>query len=618
MIKKTQKLYELIESSFPGLPLKLNIPWSEITTIGVGDTVPLLAEPSDDIALVHLLKFCHQNEIPVSVLGAGSNMLGTDAYLNGLLIRLAQNDFVRVKTSRNHVTAGAGVRLYDLIVTSAHKGFGGAPGLAAIPGTVGGAIKMNAGACDTTITGWMLEVCGFTMEGTYWGAQKEDLKIGYRYCSIPDNVIITAAIFMFDKVDSEEEIEKISEEISRRHQNHPRGKSAGCIFRNPSPGTPAGKLIDQCGCKNLRSGDLVVSNKHANYFLNQEQASEQNFIELSNTVKKRVFDKTGIFLRPEVCLSNKETAKSISSYPPPIKVAVLKGGNSSERDVSLESGAAVASALQQAGYDVTEIDLKQLKYPAELDSVDIVFPVLHGGFGENGDLQSLLEEHNKSFIGCDSKASRQAIDKIVSKNIMRENNIPTPDFAVIDQTNRSFPDNLSLPVVVKPPLEGSTFGITIVSDQSQWESALEDAFKYGNTVLVEQYIQGKEATVGILDGQPLPVVEIRYPGKMYDYDAKYTHANGDTEYLCPPEGIAPDIQKKAQTIAKQFYSAIQARDLLRVDFIISDDNKLYILEGNNIPGFTASSLLPKAAKVADLSFVELCAKLAKLAFSRKK
>jgi D-alanine-D-alanine ligase len=201
---------------------------------------------------------------------------------------------------------------------------------------------------------------------------------------------------------------------------------------------------------------------------------------------------------------------------------------------------------------------------------------------------------------------------------MEENEIPTACWAVIAPGATDFPEKLSLPVVVKPSAEGSTFGISIVKTMAEWEPALEKAGTFHQPILVETYVKGIEITVGIVDGEAFPPVEIRYPGEMYDYDAKYTHALGETQYLCPPQSIDETIQGRAKEIALRFYRAIQARDMMRVDIIVvPGSGDMIVLEGNNIPGFTASSLLPKAAKQAGISFTRLCAKLISLALARR-
>jgi len=613
------KIFEL-QSLFPGLDLKFNVLWKNVTTAGLGGKIPVLAEPFDDIQLSALLQYCSQKSIPVFVLGEGSNVIGSDKPFPGIVIRLGKNDFKQMKISHVHVTAGAGVSLYNLVKTCAKAGLGGVSPLAGIPGTVGGAIRMNAGARGVSFGMIVEEVCGFDFNGNHWNAPGNEIKWDYRKTSIPEDVIIIAAVCRLEKVAPSSEMGKIKGEFRWRRESYPSGRSAGCVFRNPVPDVSAGKLVDISGGKKISCGDAVVSDEHANFIINKGNAAEKDFIDLAVKTRNSVFSSTGILLNPEVRFANSESAKTIMTNPKPPKIALLKGGTSSEREISLISAGFVARALRDAGYIVNEIDIIKPEVTPEMMKADIVFPVLHGGFGENGEIQKALENAGISYVGCDSVACGIAIDKILSKNLMRDETIPTANFAILTRNNRAFPANLKLPVVVKPPTEGSTVGISIVFEEEEWDNAVETAFKYsGEKVLVEQFIKGTEVTVGIFGEQVLPLVEIRYPGKTYDFDAKYTHQQGETRYLCPPESIPQDVQVKAQEIALRFFRALGGRDLIRVDMIISEDDcSIYVLEANNLPGFTESSLFPKAAKVAGYSFVELCAKLALMALSRKK
>lgn len=312
-----------------------------------------------------------------------------------------------------------------------------------------------------------------------------------------------------------------------------------------------------------------------------------------------------------------ESKQKIDSVAAPLKILLLKGGTSAEREVSLISGAAVAKALREAGHTVEEYDITELKVTEAMRRADVVYPVLHGGFGEDGQLQKLLEEAGIKFVGSASQACIDIMDKITSKKIMEANGIRTPKSLIVTDVSAPFPEEMGLPLIVKPPKEGSTFGLTLVTDPSQWRGALELSFRHGAPALVEEYIKGVEATVGILDGKPLPLIEIRYPGLLYDYDAKYTHAHGETQYLCPPTGISEKAQKEAQDFALRFYHAVGARDMLRVDVIVSEkDDSVWVLEGNGLPGCTPSSLLPKAAQTAGISFPEMCSRLARAAAER--
>jgi D-alanine-D-alanine ligase len=456
------------------------------------------------------------------------------------------------------------------------------------------------------------------MKGNPWSAEANEIEWGYRTSSIPEDVIITAAIFKMPPAETADELENIKNAILERKTKDPRGRSAGCIFRNILPDDSAGKLIDISGCKGLELQGIEVSEVHANYFINKDGATEKAFLELAKKVKSKVFETTGIYLSPEVRFANKSSKEELENIPQKFKINVLKGGISSEREVSLESGSAVANALRTAGYEIIESDIKALEITEEMKKADAVFPVLHGGFGENGEIQKLLEDAGINFIGCGSKASEIIIDKVKSKKLMDEHGIKTPPYAVLAKRDEQLPENMKLPLVAKPPTEGSTVGISIVHTQEEWDKALDETFKFGSNALVEQYIKGSEITVGIIDGKALPVIEIKYPGEMYDYDAKYTHAKGETLYICPPENVNMTIQKKAMALALDFYRATGSRDILRVDMIVDENEELFILEGNSMPGFTSSSLVPKAAKVAEISFVRLCASLAKKAIERKK
>ncbi len=616
----TQKTIERIFHYFPNFAIKFDVPWSHITTLGVGSTVPLVIEPVDDLSLSKFLKYCYNEDIKVLPLGGGSNMVGTDKCFNGIILRLWQNDFSKVKISHVHATAGAGVRLYDFITACAHKNLGGIAQLAGIPGTIGGSLRTNAGRLGVSISDVIEEISGFDLQGNPWAAAAKEIEWSYRNSSIPDNVIVTAVIFKMDKVLSSATLATIQESMSARKDIYPVFRNAGCVFRNPPSGHGAGKLIDIAECKGLSIGNVEVSTKHANFIVNKTTATEKDFLELAVKVKKEVFSKTGIYLEPEVCFANSCSLSTLTTKPKKLHIAVIKGGNSHERAVSLESAEGVSSALKEAGYDVTEVDIQKPEINKNIKKADVVFPVLHGGFGENGQIQRELENVNLPYVGCDSKVSEIIIDKIKTKEFFQKNNILTPEYTVLKQGNTTFPENLSLPVVVKPPTEGSTFGISIVKDMADWKSALDKAsIDPTGLILVEQYIQGSELTVGILDGSALPIIHICYPGEFYDYDAKYIHESGETKYITPPDPnkFSSEFQEEIMHTALKAYNKVDARDMLRVDLIVSNKNNLaYFIEMNSIPGFTSSSLLPKAAASADIPYIQLCGTLVQLAYKR--
>ncbi len=288
------------------------------------------------------------------------------------------------------------------------------------------------------------------------------------------------------------------------------------------------------------------------------------------------------------------------------KVGVLKGGISSERDVSLKSGSAIAQGLRDGGYDVVEIDVvsEELSIP---EGVEAVFVALHGRFGEDGGIQRLLAEKGMPFTGSGAEASRVAFDKILTRDSLSENGIPVPRGEVL---RSSAERSLSVPLVAKPPREGSSVGCQLVFEESGWESAFRSAAQHSVEVLVEEYIPGRELTVGVVDGQVLPVVEIKPAAGWYDYHSKYV--TSDTEYIVPAE-LDAETAARLQAIALQTFRCLEADGFGRVDFRLSPDGEPYVLELNSIPGFTATSLLPKAAQAAGIGFSELCCRIMELA-----
>ena len=294
---------------------------------------------------------------------------------------------------------------------------------------------------------------------------------------------------------------------------------------------------------------------------------------------------------------------------------VLYGGNSREREISIQSGMAVAEALSRAGYLVETEDIKECCYSQKMRKADIIFPVLHGGFGEDGTLQKELEKHGKKFVGCGSVPSKIIMDKIATKRVLDACNISTSPWCVLTPEKRTLPGSMKLPVVVKVPGEGSSFGIKIAKSVEDFEAALDELFASSGELLVEEFIKGVEISVPVVNGKTFPPVEIRPPHEFYDYDAKYIYSGGHTEYFCPAVSLSEDALDKAKSYALKFYRETGAKQLLRVDFIVGEDNEPYALEGNSLPGFTATSLVPKSAAVFGYTFERLCAELIRAALA---
>ena len=289
------------------------------------------------------------------------------------------------------------------------------------------------------------------------------------------------------------------------------------------------------------------------------------------------------------------------------RVAVLMGGTSNERKVSLESGAAVVQGLKEAGYEALPVVLDADRIDALPEGAEAVFIALHGGYGENGGVQSDLDKLGVPYTGPGAAASRITIDKIATKRALEREGIPTAPYDVlpcgVDVTR------LPLPVVVKPPRDGSSVGISKVTEAGQWAAALKAARDVDprGDVLVESYIPGREWTVGVIGGQALPVVEIQAPNGWYGYAEKYT--KGVTRYVFPEGAEDAPLVAQCQVLALLAFQTVGCRGVSRVDFRVTPEGQPFVLEINTIPGFTATSLLPKAAAKQKLSFSALCAKL---------
>ena len=294
-----------------------------------------------------------------------------------------------------------------------------------------------------------------------------------------------------------------------------------------------------------------------------------------------------------------------------MRIALFLGGPSSEREVSLKTGRAVAQAMEEEGLDVVEVDvgegLDELVDALNGIKPHVVFIALHGRFGEDGVIQGILEYMGIPYTGSGVMASALAMNKVASKRLFSYHGIPVPRYSISRREGWTLPgevplDDLDYPLVVKPAAEGSTIGVSLVKDGGELESALQEAYRYGDTVLVEEYVEGRELTVGILGDEPLPVVEIVPEGGFYDYRAKYTP--GVTRYEVPAR-LSQEAFIMTQHMALLAHRGLGCRDVSRVDFRLSPDGTPYALEVNTIPGMTETSLLPKAAAAAGISFREL-------------
>ena len=297
------------------------------------------------------------------------------------------------------------------------------------------------------------------------------------------------------------------------------------------------------------------------------------------------------------------------------KIAVLMGGPGSERDVSMATGKGVAKALRSLGADVSEVDVKGADFELP-DGVELAFIALHGPFGEDGQVQKILEERGVAYTGEGAAESELAFDKIRSKDAFREHGVPTPYWQIVTLGQRP---TIPIPFVIKAPRQGSTVGVHIIRNEREVDAAMADASKYDRELLVEKFVPGRELTIGILGDQALPIIEIIPKGGFYDFTNKYPFLNpsagGGAEHVCPAQ--IPDEQTRTiQELALRAHRALGLQVYSRVDIMLPEEGEPSVLEVNTIPGMTEASLLPEAAAVAGIGYPELCARIIELSQRR--
>jgi len=306
------------------------------------------------------------------------------------------------------------------------------------------------------------------------------------------------------------------------------------------------------------------------------------------------------------------------------RIGVLMGGPSTERAVSLESGKTVCFALKNSGCDAVAIDLKTDSEKEVIEAIKnnrvaVAFLALHGRFGEDGTIQNILEKIKIPFTGSRKEASRLAMDKIASRKKFLEKNLRVPRHYNLKHDNKHDLEEIiayfgGFPLVVKPASHGSSIGITLAQDKNGLKSAIGIAFKFDDNIIVEEFIAGRELTVGILEEKFLPVVEIIPKNQFFDFQAKYS--SPETQYIVPAR-LLDGLNRAVQEAGLSAHQALGCYGCSRVDVILDKRNRPVVLEVNTIPGFTSHSLLPKAAAADNISFTELCLKLVRLAYEKK-
>ena len=334
-----------------------------------------------------------------------------------------------------------------------------------------------------------------------------------------------------------------------------------------------------------------------------------------------------------------------------MKITVLMGGTSAERDVSIASSLRVAEALRSKGHEVVTLDTargplteqdekallakgnvvkkdppsqaelakmaaqtlpQMLKALPALKEAAVVFLGLHGGYGEDGSVQAFLDMAGIRYTGSGHLASALAMDKDLSKHLFRRAGVQTANWVMArrDEASEELLGKLGLPVIVKPSKQGSTVGLSVVKRREELQAAVTEAFKYDDEVMIEQFVPGRELTVGILGDEALPVGEIIPKHEIYDYECKYTPGMAEEVF---PAQIPTDKAREAQDLARRAFQALKLRGCARIDFRMTEDGSLFCLEANTLPGMTGTSLIPQAAAAAGISFPELCERIALLA-----
>ena len=292
------------------------------------------------------------------------------------------------------------------------------------------------------------------------------------------------------------------------------------------------------------------------------------------------------------------------------------GGPGSERNVSMATGKGVAKALRSLGADVTEVDVKGPEFDLPVGT-ELAFLTIHGTFGEDGQLQRILEDRGVPYTGEGVRESEIGFDKIRSKECFHEHEVTTPYWQIIKLGQHP---TIPIPFVIKPPRQGSTVGVHIIKNAREVDAAMEEVSKYDQELLVEKFCSGRELTVGILGDQVLPIIEIIPKGGFYDFNTKYPFLNptagASAEHVCPAE-IGPEKTKEVQDLALRAFRALGLKVYARVDVILPEDGEPTVLEANTIPGMTETSLLPEAAAVAGITYPELCARIIELSAKRQ-
>ena len=592
-------------------------------------------KPADGADLAEFIRRT-PSAMPLTWVGHGSNLLVRDGGLRGAVITVAGALTECARLKADTLKVGAGLACPRAARFAAEQGLAGLEFLAGIPGTVGGALAMNAGAHGGEIWDFVTEVETIDRRGERRARARRDFSVAYRRSGVPPGQWFVAATFKLQSASRAAVETMIAELMRRRDATQPwRARSCGSVFKNP-PGDHAARLIEDCGLKGRAIGDAQVSEQHANFILNQAHATAREIEQLIELVRAAVMARHGVWLEPEVRIIGDPAAvdegriNPIQTHKPQAhktrparadksagtsrrteyravdfgRVAVLMGGRSAEREISLASGRAVLAALLKAGVEAEAVDVDRATLRRLLaGEFARAFIALHGRGGEDGAIQGALEAAGLPYTGSGVSASALAMDKLLSKAVWRAGGLPTPAALELAEARaaRAVAQELGLPLLVKPVQEGSSFGAARVATVDELAPARRRAARFGR-VMAETWIEGAEYTVPVLHGRALPIIKLATGREFYDYRAKYEA--GDTQYICPC-GLDAKAEARLGELSLRACRALGVSGWARVDLLLDPADRPWLIEVNTVPDMTGHSLVPMAAREAGISFQEL-------------
>ena len=582
---------------------------AKYTSWRVGGPADRLYIPFDRQDLCEFIAGLPDSE-PEFWMALGSNLLVRDGGLRGTVIN-TKGRLKEMKLAEDgSVYVEAGVPCAHVARFCAERGLIGAEFLAGIPGTMGGALKMNAGAFGGETWGIVKQVEMIDAVGKISLRYPGDFKVSYRSVKNFESEWFLSCRLQLQQGDTAASQKKIKGLLENRAKTQPTNQpSCGSVFKNPE-GDYAARLIEKTGLKGYAIGGACVSEKHANFIVNTGNATAADIEDLIHYVQNKVQEHQGVELQTEVCMVGERDVETqnLAALQKPEKfgrVAVLMGGSAAERAVSLKSGAAVYDALKRKGVDTVAIDVKGSPIDA-LNGIEVdrVFNIIHGRGGEDGVLQGVLQVMGIPYTGSGVMASALTMDKLRTKLCWQGYGLVTPKWCLLQDENDldNCIEKLGFPVIVKPAQEGSSIGMSKANSRDELLKALQVALKYRCDVYAESWVKGKEYTVAVLNNEALPVIRLETPNAFYDYEAKYNATT--TQYHCP-SGLNQEQELFLRNLAVTASNVVGVKGWARVDVFIDDSGQYQLIEINTVPGMTDHSLVPMAAKQAGISFDDL-------------